>query len=236
MLVGRGDSSRLIKRGRYPRPPVSVDEHTIELAGSPVFYRSAGPAHQSLYPPRRPHELGHLAAVLGADAAGSPRSASASGGRARAATSITRSMAMRGSSSSCSTQLGLEPCQPGGARLGCGGRAAVRPAPPRARRAVRPDQRCARLPGLHVAAARSCLARTRLGELIMGSARPSGCSGARSARAARGRAEQLDALWDQFDQGTQRAILRLSSQLESPTDGREPGEHRAPSADPLGRK
>ena len=28
-------------RGRYPRPPVRVDEHTTELAGSPVFYRSA---------------------------------------------------------------------------------------------------------------------------------------------------------------------------------------------------
>ena len=28
-------------RGRYPRPRVSVDEQTIELAGSPVFFRAA---------------------------------------------------------------------------------------------------------------------------------------------------------------------------------------------------
>ena len=32
---------RAHRRGRYPRLRVSVDEHTIELAGSPAFYRTA---------------------------------------------------------------------------------------------------------------------------------------------------------------------------------------------------
>src|SRR5947209_13318831 len=30
-----------IESGRYPRRPVSVDEHTIELASVPLHYRSA---------------------------------------------------------------------------------------------------------------------------------------------------------------------------------------------------
>src|SRR5690348_9993110 len=37
-------------RGRYPRPGLSVDEHTIELAGSPAFYRTApAPGVPALY-------------------------------------------------------------------------------------------------------------------------------------------------------------------------------------------
>src|SRR6185312_13719044 len=46
----RLDLRRAHWQGRYPRPGLSVDEHTIELAGSPAFYRTApAPGAPALY-------------------------------------------------------------------------------------------------------------------------------------------------------------------------------------------
>ncbi len=124
----------------------------------------------------------------------------------------TRSTSTTASSSASWTSWRSSACSLRGARLG-GGRPGVRPAPARARRAPGDHQRRAVPAGLPLAPHRAHLAHPGAGGAGDGRHQPLSAATAhqgveRHAR-ARCRRSWIDSVLEHFDQGTQRAILRL---------------------------
>ncbi len=202
------------ERGRYPRRRVRVDEHTIEVEESPVFYRSAerrpAPVRCTCTGSRRAATIGWT--FLGPDRRDSARSARlrALGQErqsrllARRAGRVPRALSRRSSASTRSSS--------GRPRLGRGGRAGLGAAQPgRVRRLVLinrdPAARRASAgrawPGCGGARWSASLCRAHHPGLLArtlrrGSVSPGAWLGGGWTRSG-----------TQFDQGTQRAILRL---------------------------
>ena len=176
-------------RRLYPRRVPEVSDHSGEIDGLPVFWRSAPRARGqrrrrctcTACPTNSDDWLAFLARTRRPRARPARLRALGQAGLAAA----TRSTSTTASSSASSTSVGVERVQPRRARLGRR-RPGLRPAPARARRATRGDQRrAASCPATAGTARRASGARPLLGELAMGAhhaAARCGCSRARPTR------------------------------------------------------
>jgi pimeloyl-ACP methyl ester carboxylesterase len=200
--------SKTHTRGRYPRPPVRVDEHTTELAGSPVFYRSAevpGPPALFLHgiPTSSDDFVPFLERTggLAPDLIGFGRSGKGGhldysiNGHADFVTALL-------------DHLGIERVQlvmhDWGAAAGL---AFAQRQPDRVERVVLIDA-VPLLPGFQWSGLIRTLQRPLVGELVMGSV-TRGLFNRTLRKGGPWTDQQLAAVWRQFDQGTQRAVLRL---------------------------
>ena len=221
--------------GIVARRVPAVTEHTATLGDQPVFWRDAadGPATRPsrLYLHGVPTRERRLGARSSRAPAASRPTCPASAAAASAATATSRSSGYarfverfldlvdvdRVASSSTT-----------GARSGC-----VGPALPRARRAPRgrsTRSRCC--PATAGTASRARGARRVVGEVAMGFAIR------RAGPARRCPAAVAEQIWPFFDQGTQRAILRLyraSPEERWPRAGLDLGRDRLPRARRVGR-
>ncbi|MBV9819854.1 MAG: alpha/beta hydrolase [Solirubrobacterales bacterium] len=201
---------------------MSIDEHTIELAGSPVFYRSA-PAGETPPPALFVHSLptssadfGELLATAGGVAVDLPGfGRSGKGGHLDYSLDGHVAFLERFLEAAGLPRVALVGHGWGGAvslLLAC-----RRPERVTALTVVAP---LPLLPGFAYPAIARWLRRPALGEVLMGSiTRRMLARGLRAAAAddAVWPQARVDAVWDQLDQGTQRAILR-ALRSAGPTD------------------
>jgi pimeloyl-ACP methyl ester carboxylesterase len=208
---------RRASEGRYPRLGVRVDEHTIEVAGAPIFYRTA-PATGTpvLYLHSAPTSSDDWLAALERTGGIAPDLI----GFGRSAKGGNLDYTLAGYESFLSSLLetvGVEQVQlvahGWGAAIALG---FCRSHPERVQRLVLCDA-VPLLEGFRWPRFVRVLRTPGLGELIMGSI--SKRLLARFLRRGSVEADawpepRIDAVWEQFDQGTQRAILRLQRSLD----------------------
>ena len=221
------------------RPPMqAITEHTEEIDGQPVFWRSARRRRVARpVPPRRAHEQRGLEAVPARSRRPRAPTSRASGAAASAPTASTRWRATTTSSSASSSTLGARARAARRARLGRR-RAALGAAPPRARRAPRrrstPCRCCPATAGTasRASGARAAPASSRWARIVAATLKQSHARGPRDAR-RRCRTTGSTTTIAHFDQGTQRAILRLYRSSPpaqvSPPPARGSGESRCPA-------
>ena len=220
--VGGAPGARRHPGGRYPRRRAGPDArrraHDRGRRRARLLPPSHGHAARRRLSAQRPHELRRLARVPGAKRRHRARPA-----RLRALGQGRQSRLLAARPMSISSRpswrrLGDRRAWRWSATAGAGRSRWPSPSATPSASTPRDHQRAAAARGLRVAADRPPVAPPGLGELLMGRS-TGGCSPARcaSARDPAGldATQRVAAVWDQFDQGTQRAFLRLHRSIDA---------------------